>query len=171
MTKNNSNVTTNNVLSTMKMSDIKKSLRESASMIDYEYNDYSLLDKEHKQVVDAIESALSIENKYSVVLKDTTSCVLFVVDEHEHTVFNVYDTFRIQFTTAQAKKYKSELLKDKRFYTHVYKNNEFISAKSKDINDFIDLCKYCYKAIETSEKSASKRTSASKKEQAQVVNK
>ena len=170
MSRTTNNATINNAITTMKASDAKRQLRECASFIDYSNNDYSALSKEQKTLVDAFEKALNTEN-YHIVLKDTTSCVMFIVDEHNNTVFNVYDTFRIQFTTSQAKKYKSELLKNKQFATLMYKQNEFISAKSKDISNFIELVHYCYKAIDASEKSASKHTSASKKEQAQVANK
>ena len=139
---------------TVKMSEVKKACNLVASLVD----DASKEDKAIvKNLIDAIQ-----DEKHKIELRDTTNCIMFVRDEHNNVLFNVYDNFRIQFTTQQAKKYASELLKDDRFYTFTYKQKEFISAKSKDINDFIDLCKYCYKAIDASEKAT---TTATKQEQ------
>ena len=143
-----------NTTTTVKMSEVKKACNLVASLVD----DASKEDKATvKNLIDAIQ-----DEKHIVELRNTTNCILFVRDEHSNVLFNVYDTFRLQFTTQQAKKYKSELLKDDRFYTFTYKQKEFISAKSKDINDFIDLCKYCYKAIDASEKAS---TTVTKQEQ------
>ena len=143
-----------NTTTVVKMSEVKKACNLVASLVD----DASKEDKAIvKNLIDAIQ-----DDKHIVELRNTTNCIMFVRDEHKNVLFNVYDSFRIQFTTQQAKKYKDALLKDDRFYTFTYKQKEFISAKSKDINDFIDLCKYCYKAIDTSEKAT---TTATKQEQ------
>lgn len=152
--------TTNNVLDNVKLSTLKKSCNLVATLA----KDAS---KEDATIVNALLNEIQDE-KHIVELRDTTSCIMFVRDEYNNVLFNVYDTFRIQFTTTQAKKYASELLKDSRFYTFDYKQKQFISAKSKDVNDFIDLCKYCYKAIDASEKASAKTTSATKKAQAQA---
>lgn len=174
MKKTTNNATINNALATMKTNEIKRVLRECASLQDTLATDfdakYFMCDDEHKIILKELLSQIQDE-KHVIELRDTTSCILFVRDEHNNVLFNVYDTFRIQFTTVQAKKYATELLKDERFYTFNYKQKEFISAKSKDINDFIDLCKYCYKAIDASEKASAKTTSATKKAQVKVSNK
>lgn len=145
-----STTTNNNALANVKLSALKKSCNLVASLA----KDAS---KEDTVIVNALINAIQDE-KHIVELRDTTSCVMFIRDEHKNVLFNVYDTFRIQFTTQQAKKYANELLKDERFYTFTYKQKDFISAKSKDISDFIDLCKYCYKAIDASEKTSAKAT-------------
>ena len=167
MSKTTNNATINSVLASAKLSAIRKACNNVASLS----NNAS---KDDKTLVSALVNAIQDE-RHIVELRDTTSCIMFIRDEHNNVLFNVYDTFRIQFTTQQAQKYKKELLKDERFYTFDYKQKQFISAKSKDISDFIDLCKYCYKAIDASEKtSATKKdtsTSATKKEQLQVANK
>lgn len=160
MKKTENNVTINNTLSNVKLSALKKSCNLVASLA-------SDASKEDTALVNALINAIQDE-KHIVELRDTTSCIMFIRDEHNNVLFNVYDSFRIQFTTIQAKKYEKELLKDSRFYTFDYKQKTFISAKSKDVNDFIDLCKYCYKAIDASEKASAKTTSATKKAQAQA---
>lgn len=154
MKKTENNATINNALANVKLSALKKSCNLVATLA----QDAS---KEDTTIVNALLNEIQ-DAKHIVELRDTTNCIMFVRDEHNNVLFNVYDTFRLQFTTQQAKKYASELLKDSRFYTFDYKQKQFISAKSKDINDFIDLCKYCYKAIDASEKAT---TTATKQEQ------
>ena len=165
MNKKTNNATINNVLVDVKLSALKKSCKFVASLKD-------TASKEDTTLVNALLNEIQ-DAKHIVELRDTTSCVLFVRDEHNNVLFNVYDTFRIQFTTQQAKKYANELLKDSRFYTFDYNQKQFISAKSKDVNDFIDLCKYCYKAIDTSEKATTKTkaTATEKAQSKKVVNK
>lgn len=132
--------TTNNVLANVTLKELKLKLQEL-----------------NETIVDAIESELNNE-KFHIELRDTTSCIMFIRDVNNNVVFNVYDNFRLQFTKVNADKYESELLKDERFYTFTYKNQRFISAKAKDTNDFINLCKYAYKCIENYQKALAKAT-------------
>ena len=104
-----------------------------------------------KQIRDAIQ-----HDDFIVVCKDTTACALFIVDNNKNTVCNVYDCLRIQFTTVQARKYKDTLLADseKRFYTHVYKNNEFISCKCDSFDSFVSAMNFVYTVYMNSKQTA-----------------
>lgn len=99
-----------------------------------------------EKTVKRLERALNTK-EFHIEIKDTTACTLFVLDKNENTVFNVYDLFRIQFTTKQAQKYRDKLLADNRFFEHIYKNKSFISAYAVDEKSFIELCKFCYKVV------------------------
>lgn len=115
-----------------------------------------------EQTVKRITKALTTK-EYHIEIKDTTACVLFVLDKNNNTVFNVYDLFRIQFTTKQAQKYSDKLLADNRFFEHTYKNKTFISAYAVDEKSFIELCKFCYKVVTESQVTTVKKTEQTEK--------
>ena len=151
MSKTTKKETTNNSIFNLSLKDYKIKLQECDN-----------------ETVNETEKALNTKN-FHIELRDTTSCIMFVRDANNHTVFNVYDNFRIQFTKVNADKYEKELLKDNRFYTHIYKHERFISAKAKDVKDFINLCEYCYKCIAQYEKETVKATEKTTKAQKKEV--
>lgn len=104
-------------------------------------------------LVNELTSAIQHDD-FHVVCKDTTSCALFIVDNNKNTVCNVYDCLRIQFTTVQARKYRDALLTDSRFYTHLYKNNEFISCKCSTYDDFVSAMQFVYTVYMNSKQTA-----------------
>ena len=133
---------------TVKLSAVKTACRMIASLA-------SLASAEAKAIVAKLKADIEHDD-FLVVCKDTTSCALFIVDNNKNTVCNVYDCLRIQFTTVQARKYKEALLADKqkRFYTHVYKNNEFISCKCSTYDEFVSAMQFVYTVYMTAKQTA-----------------
>ena len=130
----------------VKLSAYKTACRMCASLANSASdNDKALV----KQIREAIQ-----HDDFIVVCKDTTACALFIVDNNKNTVCNVYDCLRIQFTTVQARKYKDALLADSRFYTHLYKNNEFISCKCDSFDSFVSAMNYVYTVYMNSKQTA-----------------
>ena len=129
-------------------------------------NDLQTLEE---STVNALESVLNNE-KYHVEISESNS-IMMTKDTNNNTLFSVYDNFRVQFTKMNADKYESELLKDERFYTHMYKNKRFISAKAKDTKDFIDICLYCYKVADKYAENVKKATVTKKSEAKKEVTK
>ena len=143
----------------VKLSAYKTACRNVASLSDSASDDDKKLSR---QLVDAIQ-----HDDFNVVLKDTTACCLFIVDDNKNTVCNVYDCLRIQFTTVQARKYHDALLADseKRFFTHVYKNNEFISCKCSDFDSFVSAMNFVYSVYTDSKKQSATATETASSQQ------
>lgn len=143
-----------------KLSAYKTACRNVASLADN-------ASAEDKKLAFKLASAVETED-FNVVFKDTTACALFIVDDNKNTVCNVYDCMRIQFTTVQARKYKDALLADSRFYTHIYKNNEFISCKCSTFDEFVSAMQYVNKvykeAKQTAKATATEVTASAKAE-------
>lgn len=148
----------------VKLSDYKNACRVRAYLL-RTANSIKELSDDEKRLTDEIVSKVQRDD-FTVVFKDSTSCALFIVDANKNTVCNVYDCMRIQFTTQQARKYHDALLADKRFYTHYYKQNEFISCKCSSIEEFYNAMQYVYSvyinAKSTTVKSTAKSTAKAK---------
>ena len=114
-------------------------------------------------LVNELKSAIQHDD-FNVVCKDTTACALFIVDDNKNTVCNVYDCLRIQFTTVQARKYRDALLTDSRFFTHLYKNNEFISCKCSTFDDFVSAMNFVYSVYVDSKKQSTTVTAEAEAE-------
>lgn len=140
----------------MKMSDVRKACNMFASLA-------TDADAETRRIASEIEKRLNTDNMH-VVFKDTTSCVLFVVDANNNTVFNVYDTFRIQFTTKQVAKYRDALLANEKFAVRMYKQKEFIEARSASMKEFFENARFAYDVVLNAQ-----RTTVEKVEDTQSV--
>lgn len=139
-----------------KLSAYKNACRECASLHD-------LASDIAKSLVNELTSAIQHDD-FHVVCKDTTACALFIVDDNNNTVCNVYDCMRIQFTTVQARKHKDALLSDSRFYAHLYKNNEFISCKCSTFDEFVSAMQYVYTVYIDSKKQSTTVTAEAEAE-------
>lgn len=136
---------------TASTTDVKLSAYKNACRLYASLNE--TIDADNKKLVHQLIADVARDD-FHVVCKDTTSCALFIVDNNKNTVCNVYDCMRIQFTTVQARKYKNALLADSRFYTHLYKNNEFISCKCATYSDFVSAMQYVYSVYINSKQTA-----------------
>lgn len=102
---------------------------------------FSLVDEKAQKFIDSVS-----DKTYTLIASESNS-IFSLVDERKNTVVIAYDNFRLQFTTVNAKRYKEFLFADNakykdRFYTHLYKQKEFISIKTESIKDLKEVLTY-----------------------------
>ena len=85
---------------------------------------------------------------FKIVFLQGNNHLADLVDINSGYVFcNVYLPLRIQFTKSKADKYKAELSKNTKFYTHLYHGKDFVSANCETEKEFYSLLKFVEKSI------------------------